>query len=139
MNYETYIKEGQHLKTLLKLNKLIKEERISKQENLKHLFYGSIFYPISTWPSSIGQILKHDTITDKNTFKLILLTCSNRIYPNVCIEYLYTLILNTPSRIRKHTHQLHWRVPNVNTHQHKWYYFNMYHRSFVLNHGREKN
>ena len=48
MNYETYIKEGQHLKTLLELNKLTKEERITKRENLKHLLHGYIFYPIST-------------------------------------------------------------------------------------------
>ena len=47
MNYETYIKEGQHLKTLLELNKLTNEERITKRENLKHLLDGYIFYPIS--------------------------------------------------------------------------------------------
>ena len=39
MNYVTYIKEGQHLKTLLKLIKL-KEKSISKLENLKHLLDG---------------------------------------------------------------------------------------------------
>ena len=37
MKYETYIKEGQYLKTLLKRNKLTKEEPISTQGNLKHL------------------------------------------------------------------------------------------------------
>ena len=47
MNYETYIKEGQHTKTVLKLNKLTKKERIAKRENLKHLLDGYIFYPIS--------------------------------------------------------------------------------------------
>ena len=29
MNYETFIKEGEHLSTLLKLTKLTKEERTS--------------------------------------------------------------------------------------------------------------
>ena len=72
MYYETYIKEGQHLKTLLVLNKLTKEELISTRENLKHLLNGYIFYPFSTWPSSIRETLDHDTITNKNTFKLIL-------------------------------------------------------------------
>ena len=72
MNYEIYIKEGQHLKTLLELNKLTKEELISTREKLKHLPNGYIFYPLSTWPSSIKETLDHDTITDKNTFKLIL-------------------------------------------------------------------
>ena len=47
MNYETYIKEGKQLKTLLKLNKLTKKERIAKRENLKHLLDGYIFYTIS--------------------------------------------------------------------------------------------
>ena len=56
MDYETYIKASQHLKTLLKLNKLTKEERISIRENLKHILDGYIFYPISTWPSSIREI-----------------------------------------------------------------------------------
>ena len=65
MNYKTYIKEGQHLKTLLKLNKLTKEERISTRKNLKHLLDGYIFYPTSTWSSSIKEFLEHDTIADK--------------------------------------------------------------------------
>ena len=56
------------------------------------------------------EILKHDTITDKNTFKLILFAYDNGIFPNVITEYLYTFILNTPSEIKKHTHQLHWIV-----------------------------
>ena len=102
MNYKTYRKEGQHLKTLLKLNKLIKEEN-AKCENLEHLLDGHIFYPISTWPSSIRDILEYDTITDKNTFKLTPSLNVNGISPNVFIEYLYTFILNTPSKIRKHT------------------------------------
>ena len=139
MNYETYITEGQHLKKLLKLNKLTKEESISKRENLKHLLDGYIFYPISIWPSSIRVILEHDTITDKNTFKLILFAYGNGISSNVFIEYLYTFILNTSSKIRKHPHQLHWIVTNINAHQHKWYYFDMYRRSFLLFNGLKKN
>ena len=85
MNCEMYIKEGQRLKTLLELNKLTKEERIDKRENLKHLLYGYIFYAISTWPSSIREILEHDTITNKNTFKLILFAYGNGISPDVLI------------------------------------------------------
>ena len=139
MNYEMYNKERQHLKTLLELNKLTKEERIAKRQNLKHLLDGYIFYPISTWPSSIREILEYDTITDKNTFKLTLFAYGNGISPDVLIEYLYTLILNTPSKIRKHTHQLQWIVTNINTHQHKWHYFDMYHQSFLLFDGLKKN
>ena len=101
MNYETYIKEEQHLKTLLELNKLTNEERITKRENLKHLLDGNIFYPIFTWPFSIREILEHDTITDKNTFKLILSVYGNEISPDVLTEYVYTLILNTHSKIKK--------------------------------------
>ena len=126
MNYKTYIKEGQHLKTLLKLNKLTKEERISTRKNLKHLLDGYIFYPTSTCPSSIKEFLEHGTITDKNTFKLILFACGNGISQNVFIEYLNTFILNTPSKIRKRMHQIHWIVTNTDTHQHRWYYFGMY-------------
>ena len=139
MNYETYIKEGQHLKALLELNKLTNEERTTKRENLKHLLDGYIFYPISTWPLSIREILEHDIITDKNTFKLILFAYGNGISPDILIEYLYTLILNTPSKITKRTHQLQWIITNINTHQHKWYYFDMYHRSFLLFDGLKKN
>ena len=61
------------------------------------------------------------------------------ISPNVFIEYLYTFILNTPSNIRKRAHQIHQIVTNINMHQHKWYYFDMYHRSFLLFHGPKKN
>ena len=111
---------------------LTNEERITKRENLKHLLDGYIFYPISTWPLSIREILEHDIITDKNTFKLILFAYGNGISPDVLIEYLYTLILNTPSKIRKGTHQLQWIITNINTNQHKWYYFDMYHQSFLL-------
>ena len=139
MNYETYIKEAQHLKTLLGLNKLTKEERIARREKLKHLLDGYIFYPISTWPSSIREILEYNTITDKNTFKLTLFANGNGISPGVLIEYFYTLILNTPSKIRKGTNQLQWIVTNINTHQHKWYYFDMHHRSFLLFDGLKKN
>ena len=53
MNYETFIKEGQHLKTLLTLTKLTKKERVSTRKELEQLLDGYIFYPISTWPPSI--------------------------------------------------------------------------------------
>ena len=98
MDYEPCIKEGQHLKILLELNTLTREERIAKRENLKHLLDGYIFCPMTTWPSSIREILEHDTITDKNTLKLILLAYGDGISPDILIECLYTLILNTPSK-----------------------------------------
>ena len=96
MNYEMYIKAGEHLKTLVEHNRLTKEERISKRENVEHLLDGYIFYHISTWPSSTRETLKHDTITNKNTFKLTPFAYGNVISPNLFIEYHYTFILNTP-------------------------------------------
>ena len=138
MKNQKYIKEGQHLKTLLKLNKLTKEEPIFTRKDLKHLLDGYIFYPISTWPSSIKEILEHDTITDKNTFKLILFANGNGISPNVFIKCFYSFIVNKPSKIRKPTHQIHWIVININTHQRRWYYFDMHHRSFLLFSGLTK-
>ena len=45
MNYEMYIKEGQHLKTLLELNKLTKEELISHEKNL-NIFLMDIFFTL---------------------------------------------------------------------------------------------
>ena len=139
MNYETFIKEGEHLKTLLKLTKLTKEERTSTRDDLAHLLNGYIFYPISTWPPSIKEIIEHNTVTDRNTFILLLFAYGNGISPNVFIEYLYTFILNTPSKIKKRTHQIHWILPNINTHQHKCYYFDMYHRSLLFLNGCKKN
>ena len=139
MNYETFIKEGEHFKTLRKLTKLTKGERTSTREDLTHLLNGYIFYPISTWPPSIKEIIEHNTITDTNTFKLLLFAYGNGISPNVFIEYLYTFILNTPSKIKKRTHQIHWILTNINTHQHKWYYFDMYHRSLLFLNGCKKN
>ena len=62
------------------------------------------------------EILEHDTVTDKNTFKLILFLYGNEISPNVFIEYIYTFILNTPPNMRKRTHQLQWIITNINTH-----------------------
>ena len=88
---------------------------------------------------SIKEIVERNTITDRNTFKLILFAYGNGISLKVFIEYLYTFILNTPSNIKKRTHQIHWIVTNINTHQHKWYYFDMYHRSFLLLNGFKKN
>ena len=101
MNYETFIKEGQHLKTLFKLTKLTKEERTSARKDLEHLFNRYIFYPISTWPPTIKEILEHNTIAEKNTFKLILFAYGNGIFPNTFIEYLYRFILNIPSKKTK--------------------------------------
>ena len=139
MNYETFIKERQHLNTLLKPAKLTKEDRISARKDPEHLVARYIFYPIPAWPSSIKKILEHNTITNKNTFQLILFAYGNEISPNVFIEYLYTFILNIPSKIKKRTHQIHWIVTNINTHQHKWYYFDMYHQSFLFFDALEKN
>ena len=107
MNYETFIRGGQHLKTLLTLTILTKEERTFTRKNLEHLFGGHIFDPISTRPPCIKEILKHNPITDKNTFKLILFANGNGTSPNVFIEYLYRFILNTPSKTKKRTHQIH--------------------------------
>ena len=115
MNCEALIKEGQDLKSLLTLTKLIKEEGTSTREDHDHLLDGHIFYPISAWPPSIKEIPEHNPITDKNTFKLILFAYGNGIFPNVFIEYLCTFIFNTPSKTKKHTHQIHWIVTNINT------------------------
>ena len=52
---------------------------------------------------AIRGILEHDTITDKNTFKLIPFAYGNGILPNVFIDYLYTFILITLSETRKRT------------------------------------
>ena len=60
----------QHVKTLLKLTKLTKEERRYARKDHEHLLHGCIFYHIST--PSIQEILEHNTITDKNTLKLIV-------------------------------------------------------------------
>ena len=127
MNYETFIKEGQHLKTLFTLTKSTKEEQTSTRKDLDHVLDVHIFYPISTWLPSTKEILEHNLITDKNTFKLILFAYGSGTSPNVFIEYLYTFILNTLSKTKKRTRQIHWIVTNINTHQHKWYYFDMYH------------
>ena len=128
MDYETFIKEGQQLKILLTLTKLTKEERASTRKDLEKLFGdGHIFYPISTWPPFINEILEYNTITDKNTFKLILFAYGNGISPNVFIQYLYTFILSTPSKTKKRTQLIYWIVTKINTHQHKWYYFDMHH------------
>ena len=95
MNCETYTRERQHLKTLHKLSKVTKAERKSLKRDLRHLIeVGCIFYPISSWPLSIKEILKHDTITDTNTFQLILFAYDSDISPNVFMKYLYMLILN---------------------------------------------
>ena len=107
MNYEAFTKEGQHLKTLLELTILTKEERTTTRKNLEHLLDGHIFCPISTRSPSIKEIVEHNPITDKNRFKLILSACGNGITPNVFIEYIYTCILNTPSKTKKRTHQIY--------------------------------
>ena len=116
MNYKTFIKEGEHLNTLLKLTKLTKEERTSARGDLVHLLERYIFYPISTWLPSSKEIVEHNTITDRNTFKLIMFACGNRISPNLFIEYLYKFIFNTPSKIKKRPNQIHWIVTNINRH-----------------------
>ena len=107
MNYETCTRKGEHPKTLLILSILIKKGRTSTGKNLKHFLDGQIFYPKSTQPPSIKEILKHNPITDKNTLKLILFAYGNGISPNVFMEYLRTFIFNTPSKTKKRTHQLH--------------------------------
>ena len=139
MNYDTFVKEGEHLQTLLKLTKLTKKERTSSRGDLVHLLDRFIFYSISTSLPSIQQNFEHNTMTGRNTFELILFAFSNRICPKLFIEYLYTFILNTPSKTRKRPNQIHWIVTNINTHQHKSYYFDMYHRSFLLLNGLKKN
>ena len=139
MDYETIIKEGQHLKTLLTLTKLTKKERASTRKDLEQLLDGHIFYPISTWSPSIKEILEHNTITNKNTFTVILFAYGNGVSPNIFIEYLYSFILNTPAKTKKRTQQIYWIITNVNTHQHKWYYFDIHHRSFLFLNDLKKN
>ena len=139
MDYETIIKEGQHLKTLLTLTKLTKKERASTRKDLEQLLDGHIFYPISTWSPSIKKILEHNTIINKNTFTVILFAYGNGVSPNIFIEYLYSFILNTSAKTKKRTQQIYWIITNVNTHQHKWYYFDIHHRSFLFLNDLRKN
>ena len=63
---KTFIREGQHLKTLFTLTILTKEERTSTRKILEHLLDGQIFYPISARPPFIKEIIGHNPITDKN-------------------------------------------------------------------------
>ena len=114
MNYETFIKEGEHLKTLLKLTKLTKEERTSAREDLAHLLDGYIFYPTSTWPPSIKEIVEHNTITDRNTFKLIPFAYGNGISPNVLFPQISLHIHSQYTLKNKETH-----TPNtLDSHKH---------------------
>ena len=46
MNYKLFIKDGQHLKTLLKLIKFTKEEGTSSRKYPEHLLDGYIFHPL---------------------------------------------------------------------------------------------
>ena len=59
------------------------------------------------WPPFFKETLKQDTIIDKNKFKLILFACGIVISPNIFIIYLYTLTVNTSSKMKKRTHQIH--------------------------------
>ena len=85
-----------------------KRETISTRKNLEHLLDGHIFYAISTRSPFIKETLEHNPITDKNTFKLILFAYGNGISPDVFMQYLYTFVLNTPSKTKKRTTQIHW-------------------------------
>ena len=105
MNYETYIKEGHQLKTLHKLNKLTKKKLTYAQRDLRHNIDSNIFYPRSAWPPSNKEILKHDTITYKNTFKLILFA-----YGNGKRLHKISLHVDTPSKLKKRAHQIQWII-----------------------------
>ena len=98
MNYETFIKEGEHLKTLLKLTKLTKEERASAWEDLAHLL------PYTTWHPSIKKIVEHNTITDRSTFKLLLFAYGNGISPKHSQYTLKNKETHTPNILDIHKH-----------------------------------
>ena len=130
MNYETYTKEGQYLKTILKLSKLTREERIQHKETLK-----IVLMDIFTWPSLINEILKHD----KNTFKTNFLCLWQWNFP----KRFYRIPPHFHSQYTLKTKKTHTSntldTQSINTHQYRWYYFDMYHQSFLLFNSLKKN
>ena len=133
-----YIKEvrQQHLKTLLKLNKLTKGNVYPNEKTL-NIFLTDTFSALylhghPPYGKSSNIALSPTKLT------LILCVYGNGTSPNVFIEYLCAFSLNRPPKIRKSTHQLRWMITNINTQQNKWYYFDIYHRSFLLFIGLKK-
>ena len=112
MNYETFIKEGQHLETLLTLTKLTKEERTSTRKDLEHLLEGHIFYPIFTWPPSIKEISEHNP----EHYQGDSLCLSQWNFP----KRFHRISLHDHSqytlKTKKRTHQIHRIIKNINTH-----------------------
>ena len=121
MNYETFIREGRYLKTLLTLTILTNEERTSSRKNLEHLLDRQIFYPISTRPPSIKEILEHNPITDKNILKRISLPMVME-FPQTFSQNISTRSFSIHTQKQRNAHTKY-----IDTHQHKWYYFDTYH------------
>ena len=113
-----YIKEvrQQHLKTLLKLNKLTKGNVYPNEKTL-NIFLTDTFAALylhghPPYGKSSNIALSPTKLT------LILCVYGNGTSPNVFIEYLCAFILHRPPKIRKSTHQLRWIITNINTQQH---------------------
>ena len=89
-------------------------------------------------PHSTEEILKHDTTTNKNTFKLIFFAYGYGISQNVFMKYLYMLIVNTPSKVKKATHQILWIILNIDIDQ-QMALFDMHDQSFLFLNNFQKN
>ena len=86
---------------------------------------GLAFFPTTSWPHHICQLLAQTSIGDTDTFKLFLFAYGNGMSPYLIITFLLIRYHSSPSKTPKRIHQIQWIINNIPEKQKTWYYFDI--------------
>ena len=62
---------------------------------------GISFFPINSWPGDIRYLFHKSEFGDTNTFKFILFSFGNNMYPHLLLNFLFIKYRKNPGKIPK--------------------------------------
>ena len=99
---------------------------------------GEVFYPISTWPQHIKNIIHEKPISDISTFKFIVFMYGNGCPPDICFKFLCSSYSFARQKLSKRLQQIRWVVHNLTTKENMWYYFDIHQQKTLFLSGNPK-
>jgi len=113
---------------------------IQKRRNVLTLLNGDAFYPLSSWPQDIQQLVWKKPIGDTDTFKLLLFFLGNGCSLHLITEWILTSQhWTTIQKGVRRARQINFINSNLDSKAHIWFYYDIHHATWLFFNGEFRN
>ena len=84
---------------------------------------GDMFYLLSVWPENMRIPFWKKTISDEETFKLVLFLIGNACPPTLVTEWIVISTFWDKNKTHKRWEQVNLIIKNMSKYERKWFYF----------------